>query len=139
MITPLTNWSGWLIFLPSWYIDTDAVEGLDIEAWSERYEWEQDPWGGALDYVSPVAETVATEAGDCEDYALVVLSVLARDGTPGELGYCFDGYRPRHVIAYGNGCVFSSGEIALTDPATWLRDSRYTRLIRRPVPAKLTS
>lgn len=87
---------------------------IDLEEWSEEFEWEEDPHQGYLDYLSPLEQTVESGKGDCEDYAFVALSAMKAEGRSGvDLVWCYEGNYPypKHVVVYDGEKVYSSGYI----------------------------
>lgn len=133
----LRRWAPFVTAAPGRYADPEAIpEGFDFEAWADEFEWTQDPWNGWLDVAATVPETIETERGDCEDYALVAVSWgLVRDRSGLGMAFCFPPRSPvaRHVIAYDDERVYSSGRIVEKTPSEWLEDSRYVRMLRRSV------
>ena len=137
MINPL-RWSAVAFLWPRRYIDVDAVEDINLEAFSDRYSWRQDAWNGLRDVARPVRETIVDECGDCEDYALVAASCLLRRGVDDvQLAVCFECVWgipiPRHVVAIENGAVYSSGIIHEMSLEEYLGQSDYWFALRRSV------
>lgn len=106
------------------YLDPAALDGVEFEWWTTDYEWERDEWNGYMDLAQPVTTTLETERGDCEDYALVALSHAVNVGRDeAGLAVAFRGLTPRHVIAYDETAVYSSGAILRgEDPVSYLHD-----------------
>ena len=71
----LRRWTPLTFLTPRRYVDEDPFWAeFDLEAWAaNRYEWNQDPWNGLLDFAKRPRDTVRAEEGDCEDFALVLL------------------------------------------------------------------
>lgn len=124
-----------LVFLwPHPYLDPHAVRDLDFEAWSQGFEWQQDDWNGLRDIAQPVADTIESMAGDCEDYALVAASWAAtHDHDRVGLACCFEGLRPRHVIAYDAERTYSNGTITQEGVDEFQERSIYDRVICRRI------
>lgn len=133
----LRRWAPFVYLRPDRYVDPDAVPAdFDLVEWSEEFEWRQDPWNGFRDVAAPPAETIASATGDCEDYALVALSwALARGRGSLGIAFCFPSRSPipRHVVAFDDERVYSSGLVFEKSPSEWLADSRYARMLRRSV------
>lgn len=110
-------WTPLILACPRWGIDTDYDwRSVDLHAWSDRYSWEQDAWGGLFDLAADPPKTYHSEAGDCEDFALVCASVLEAHGRPwGLAGMWSTALRPEgargHVVAFDEDRVYSSGHI----------------------------
>lgn len=123
---------------PRRYINPGAAAELDIEQYSERYEWRQDPAGGLIDTLKPPAAMVEDPRGDCEDYAFLAASwAIAADQTPVALGLCTDSYLLRHTVAIagvgtGDECVYSSGAV-YDGLDTYREQMSYDRLWVRPI------
>lgn len=105
--------------------------------WSDAdYEWTQDPWNGISDFAQRPRETVESGQGDCEDYALVAVAWAAANDR-GEIGlaFCWEWPYPwpRHVIAYDEERVYSSGSISFKSVDEWIKDSKYDFEVRRHV------
>ncbi|MFB6136419.1 MAG: hypothetical protein ABEJ04_06635 [Halobacteriaceae archaeon] len=131
-------WTPFVFLAPGRYVDrSDFWADFDFDSWSEStYEWTSDEWHGYRDVATPPAETVATGRGDCEDYALVAASwALARERGDVGLGFCWESPYPwaRHVVAYDDERVYSSGSVTRESVAEWLDGSRYVYCLRRPV------
>lgn len=124
-----------LVFLyPRPYLDVDAAGQIDIESWSTAYEWRRDAWKGFRDIAQPVTETIETEAGDCEDYALTAASwARANDRDGIGLAVCFDGVIPAHVIAFDTERTYSSGDITEESVSAYIERSEYGRALRRRI------
>lgn len=118
---------------PRWFVDRSAVADLDIEAFSRRFDWRQDKWDGFHDTIRPVAKTIDTETGDCEDYALVAASWCLAHDRPVRLGLCFEGWALSHVVAVDAERVYSSGALWNTDLDTYIEDSKYDSVLQRRV------
>lgn len=111
---------------------------FDFRGWAdEDYRWVQDRWNGFLDLARRLRVTVAAGAGDSEDFALVAVSwAVANDHDGIGLGFCFEPRNPipRHVVAYDDTNVYSSGDIEPVSVDAWLADSeRYRHVLRRRV------
>jgi hypothetical protein len=135
LVSSVGRWTPFVVLRPRRYVGRGRQwAALDIEAWSERYEWHEDEWNGWLDVARRPDDTVAAETGDCEDYALVAASwALARGRTPVGLGVCFDSWLPipRHAVAYDRDRVYSSGEITAESLDEYVDRSEYTWAVRR--------
>lgn len=121
----LRRLTAFVLVFPEWYLSTEPeVTEIDVEAFSERFTWEQDGWNGLRDIAADPVETVQTEAGDCEDYALVIASALVAQGadTVG-LAYCYRrDTQTGHVVAYDDTHVYSSGVIREESIEQYARD-----------------
>jgi len=134
----LRNWTPFVFLSPWRYVSVERDwSTFDLEAWSDQdYEWTGDPWNGLRDFASPPAEIVDAGKGDCEDYALVAASwAIARGREDVGLGFCWEWPSPwaRHVIAYDETRVYSSGQITRESVEEWLAGSRYAYCLRRPL------
>ena len=134
----LRRWTPFTFVVPGRYVDRgDRWDSFDIETWSESvYDWTQDPWNGVRDFAKEPRECVDAGRGDCEDYALVALSwAVAHDRDGVGLGFCWNlPYPwPRHVIAFDDERVYSSGEISEESVDEWMADSTYTYVLKRRV------
>lgn len=110
----ISRWTPFVFAAPENYISAHPeILSLDLEEWSEEFEWEQDGWNGYKDFASKPAETVRTGRGDCEDYALVAASWAYDRGYPMVLVWLFKGYSPmpRHMVVWFKGNIYSSGNI----------------------------
>ncbi|MUW14405.1 hypothetical protein GJ633_06800 [Halorubrum sp. CBA1125] len=132
------RWTPLTFVAPARYVDRDDWwQSFDLEAWSQsEYVWTQDEWNGYLDLAKYPRECVEMGRGDCEDYALVALSwAVAHDRDGIGLGFCWDPPYPwpRHVIAFDEEYVYSSGNIYEMSVDEWKADSRYSFVLRRRV------
>lgn len=114
---------------PTYFVDPAALpEDFSLWKWSRRFTWEQDAWRGWRDTISPVAETVRTERGDCDDYATVAASwALREERDDVRFGYCWGRPNTSHLVAVDADRVYSSGWISRpgTTFSDYIRDSRY--------------
>lgn len=135
----LDYWTPLVFLFPGRYVARDPFwTEFDLAEWSRtEYEWTQDAWNGFRDVATPPAETVADGVGDCEDYALVAMSwAVANDRDGVGLAFCWEPYYPwpRHVVAFDDERVYSSGEITRGSVDEWVDDSsRYTFALERQV------
>ncbi|WP_066414039.1 hypothetical protein [Halorubrum aethiopicum] len=134
----LRRWTPFTFLAPSRYVDRDdRWEEFDLAEWSRsEYDWTQDPWNGFRDFARRPRECVEADRGDCEDYALVALSwAVAHDRDGIGIGFCWNlPYPwPRHVIAFDDERVYSSGEIHEGSVAEWREGSRYSFVLKRRV------
>lgn len=111
---------------------------VDIEEWSDRYQWEEDDFNGFIDISQNPFETYNLERGDCVDYATVVVSwAIAHHRRGLGIGLC--GYNtraipiPRHVIAYDDDRTYSSGVINEESPDEFVSRSDYDWILTRTV------
>ncbi|MFB6138478.1 MAG: hypothetical protein ABEJ42_09130 [Halobacteriaceae archaeon] len=120
------------VLLPRPFLAPDAVRPLDVEAGTRRFDWERDGWLGALDTLTPVAETADAERGDCEDYAFVAASWALAHGRDGVgVAVCFDPL-PSHVVAFDDERVYSTGEgIVRGSGGDYLAATEYRWALRR--------
>jgi transglutaminase-like putative cysteine protease len=99
---------------PWWFVETDPEFAVvDLARWGEeKYDWTQDPLGGAIDTVRYPRDVLETGDGDCEDYAVFAASVLASRGVE-DLAFvsCTKGWIPDHTVLYADGNVYSNGTI----------------------------
>lgn len=136
-LLPFSRPTPLFILAPSRFLDSQAAAYLDIETWSDNFEWERDDWGGFKDTVTPVAETIETQTGDCDDYAAVVASwAVARDRDVSLL-LCWErGSRlpvPDHIAVVDNESVYSSGLILPMSAEAYIQWSHYERYRVRTV------
>lgn len=138
----LGRWTPFTFVAPRRYAEGSGDEArfwsaFDIEEWArQQYDWTQDPWNGFLDFASRPRETIETGTGDCEDFALVAISwALAQDREGVGLAFCweFPYPWPRHVIAFDDERVYSSGNIVETSVDEWVESSKYEFSLRRRV------
>jgi hypothetical protein len=134
----IRRWTPLTFVAPARYVDRDDWwQSFDIEEWSDsEYVWTQDEWNGFRDFAAHPRECVETGRGDCEDYALVSLSWAAANDRNGlGIGFCWDPPYPwpRHVIAFDDERVYSSGEISEESIAEWRADTRYAFVLERRV------
>lgn len=127
-----------LFLRPKSFIDHEwPWDKFDLESWSEnRYTWSQDDLNGLLDYAQSPNDTLNSETGDCEDYALVALSnIIDDDPEEAGLGFLYTAEFPpkAHVIAYDDKRIYSSGQIREQSPEEYRNESRYDYMIKRPV------
>lgn len=132
------RWTPLTFLVPSRYVDRDDFwDEFDLEEWSDEiYHWLQDDWNGLSDFATPPRETVDKGEGDCEDYALVAISwAVANDREGVGIGFCwrFPWPIPRHVIAFDDERVYSSGDVEETTVDAWVADSEYDHSVRRDV------
>lgn len=130
------RWTPFTFVAPDRYVDRDEWwTTFDLEAWSRsEYEWAQDPWNGVVDFARRPRDCVDAGRGDCEDYALVALSwAVAHDRDGVGIGFCWNlPYPwPRHVIAFDDERVYSSGRIHEGSVDEWKADSKYSVVLRR--------
>lgn len=134
----IRRWTPLTMLVPGRFVDRDAFwSTFDLETWAgESYEWVEDPWNGYLDLAKRPRRTVAEGRGDCEDFALVSVAWAVARGRSGVgLAFCWECPYPwpRHVLAYDDERVYSSGEIRETTVEDWVAGSRYAFSIRRPI------
>lgn len=134
----LDRWTPLVFLRPGRYVSRDGFwREFDLREWSDGdYEWTEDPWNGFRDFARRPADTVAGGVGDCEDYALVAASwAVARDRPGVGLGFCWEWPYPwaRHVIAYDDECVYSSGDVRRESVGAYVDRSQYDYCVRRPV------
>lgn len=134
----LRRWTPLTFLFPARYVEWDERwTAFDLGEWSDStYEWTQDPWNGVSDFAQRPAETVETGRGDCEDYALVAASWALVNGHEGVgLAFCWEPPYPwpRHVIAFDDERVYSSGHISEESVDEWLADSKYAFAVRRRI------
>ncbi|MFB6250521.1 MAG: hypothetical protein ABEI27_02345 [Halobellus sp.] len=134
----IRRWTPLTFVTPARCVDRDDWwESFDIEEWSDsEYVWTQDEWNGFRDFAARPRECVEAGRGDCEDYALVSLSwAAANDRTGLGIGFCWDPPYPwpRHVIAFDEERVYSSGEISEESVAEWQANSTYAYVLERRV------
>ena len=132
------RWTPWTMLVPSRYVDRQRDwSDFDFERWAEEsYDWVSDPWNGYLDFARRPGETIAGERGDCEDFALVAASWAIATGRNGVgLAFCWEVPYPwpRHVIAYDEEFVYSSGDVERTSVSEWVEESKYAFALRRRV------
>lgn len=132
------RWTPFTFIAPSRYVNPDdRWESFDLEEWSRSdYDWTRDLWNGFRDFAQRPPDCVDTGRGDCEDYALVALSwAVANDRDGIGLGFCWDPPYPwpRHVIAFDDERVYSSGTIHETSVEEWRIESRYSYVLKRRV------
>ncbi|MFW5917993.1 MAG: hypothetical protein ACOCR0_00775 [Haloferacaceae archaeon] len=134
----LRRWTPLTMLAPRRYVDrSDFWTEFDLQEWSvSDYEWTRDPWNGYRDFAKRPVETISEDEGDCEDYALVAISwAIARDRPGVGIGFCWElPYPwPRHVIAFDEEYVYSSGDIVDESVEEYLERSVYDSILRRPV------
>lgn len=134
----LRRWTPLTFLFPDRYVDRDERWGeFDLTEWSEDvYEWTEDPWHGISDFARRPGETVDMGRGDCEDYAIVAISWAVANGREGiGLAFCWDlpWPWPRHVIAYDDERVYSSGHTYEKSVDEYIDDSEYVFAVRRRV------
>lgn len=134
----LRNWTPFVFAFPKRYLSTsDTVTNLDLQTWSEtEYEWEQDEWNGYADFLTAPEKTVESGRGDCEDYAFVAASWAHRRYNNVQIAICFNDGNPipRHMVAWFNGDVYSSGTIHKdTSISEYVADSQYDWHLTRDV------
>ncbi|MFC5135872.1 MULTISPECIES: hypothetical protein [Haloferacaceae] len=132
------RWTPFTFLAPDRYVDRgERWAEFDLEEWSRsEYDWTQDPWNGFRDFARRPHECVEAGRGDCEDYALVALSwAVAHEREGVGIAFCWDlPYPwPRHVIAFDDERVYSSGDIVETSVDEWVADSKYAFSVRRHV------
>jgi len=124
-----------LIFVdPPSFIDIDSVKHIDLQSWSDRFSWREDPWNGLRDTAQPVPKTLQSGEGDCEDYAFVAASKRIEEGcTDVSLGLRLDP-TPAHVVVHDGDRIYSSGVISEEpDRDQYARESRYSHILWRNV------
>jgi hypothetical protein len=134
-MTKLRNWTTLVFLFPRHYAD-ESLKHVDIEHWSDEYEWRQDPWNGIKDFMRPPAETLEHASGDCEDYAMVVVSHHVANDIPVWVAVCWveGDIIPSHFVAYDEDNVYSSGTIYEdTTLEEYLPQEEYKRTLSRRV------
>lgn len=109
-------------------------ERFHLRGFSHTFTWEQDPLGGFLDTVQPVAETIDRETGDCEDYAVLAASyLLSETDADVRLAFLWKGLAPTkgHTVVATDDTVYSSGAIYDKTLAEYEAASPYTRSVVR--------
>ena len=131
----LTNWTPFVMLAPTRYVRYSRWwSRFDLEGWSqEEYEWVEDGWNGLKDFATRPEETINTNTGDCEDYALVAASVLHSRDLPTYLTFCWNWSGTMHMVAHTPNYVYSSGNILEKDIEQYIEDSEYTHSITRHV------
>jgi len=118
-----------LYVYPKLFIDNQYDwDGFDFNEWvDDSYSWDQDPWGGLEDYVTPPAQTISEKSGDCEDFAVVSMNVLHNKGEDVWLAFLYTKELPPvgHVIAYTETHTYSSGIITEESIGEYTDRSRY--------------
>ena len=132
------RWTPLTMLFPERYVDTSEFWAeFDLEEWSaSQYDWTRDSWNGFRDFAKRPVETISEDIGDCEDYALVAASWAVAHGRAGVgLGFCWDlPYPwPRHVIAFDDDTVYSSGDIVKESVTQYLDRTEYDYCLRRPI------
>lgn len=132
----IKRWTPFTFFMPNRYIDrSNFWIDFNLQKWSsEIYKWKQDSWNGYRDFAKRPAQTISDGEGDCEDYALVAASwALAQDHRGVGLGVCWKRLdpRPRHVIAFDNEFVYSSGDIRQESVEEYISRSQYSYCVKR--------
>lgn len=131
----IQRWTPLTFLSPYRYVDrSDFWKNFDIAEWSSSYTWKSDPWNGYRDFAKRPAETVSDGEGDCEDYALVVISWALANGRQGVgLEFCWKRPYPwpRHVIAFDNEYVYSSGTIRRESVKKYIDRSQYDYCLQR--------
>ena len=132
------RWTPFVFAAPDRYVSRDDFwTEFDLAEWSSSaYDWTGDPWHGYRDFAQTPLELLATGCGDCEDYALLAASwALAQGRENVGLGFCWlwPYPWPRHVIAYDDEYVYSSGRITRESVDEWLADSSYVYCLERPI------
>lgn len=138
MIRILRRWTKWFLMRPHRFVEPeDLPEDFDLEEWTDEYEYTRDAWGGKIDYVRPIPETVEKGIGDCEDYALVAASYLVgNDASEVGVAFCYDTSSlpwKGHVIAYDEERTYSSGVIRKQTLRAYLAQSDYDLAVTRPL------
>lgn len=115
---------------PERYLATgEPFASLDVAAWSERFEWEQDPLAGVADYLSDPRETVERQRGDCEDYAFVVASaLLEQDVSPVTLWWMWglrNGRPSGHTLVADDDYTYSNGKLFRKSPEAFADDNGF--------------
>lgn len=133
-----TRWTPFVFIWPRRYIDrSETVRRLNFEKWSENFTWEQDEWDGWKDFAQTPQETLQSQRGDCEDYALLAASWSHARGRGASLAFCFPKGSPvpRHVVAADDvKRVYSSGTIHKnTSLHEYIEDSDYDWFIERKI------
>lgn len=134
----LVRWTPLTFIAPSRYVDRDGYwADFDLKEWSRTaYEWTEDPWNGLIDFAQPPRTTVEEATGDCEDYALVAVAwAVAQDREGVGIAFCWESPYPwpRHVIAYDDDRVYSSGVIVDSSVSEWIDASKYAFCVRRRI------
>lgn len=139
-----------MLLFPKLYIKVERRwADISLFHWSsEEYSWDRD---GPLDFVSRPEKTFMSAAGDCEDYALVVLCIIFSKAKYSDVGeystvsdatelgdinlcVCGEGWRPNHVVVEARGRVYSSGDIfSNTDLEGFIEQTDYDWGKRRRV------
>lgn len=128
-----------LFFLfPKRYINrTLFMSETAFKYWSsEKFEWKQDPLWGLLDHVKrPRYLLKPPYQGDCVDYAAVSLGYIYNtDSETAGIAVCFNKFGfPKHIIAYDDTHVYSSGVITQESVSEYIEESDYLFSVRRPV------
>lgn len=131
------RWTMFTFASPGRYVPREEFwQEFDLHSWAdEDYEWTEDPWNGYFDFAQHPRDTVSRGRGDCEDFALVALAWAAANGREGlGLAFCWEWPYPwpRHVIAFDDERVYSSGNIRECSVEEWVEDSDYRFALRSP-------
>lgn len=107
MITMIGRLTLFYLLYPALYL-SEPLKGFDLEYWiKNEYTWKQDPFGGYLDHVQPVHETIRSGTGDCVDFSAVILSAT---DVPGRILVYNNVDRPLagHVVVEVDGTIYDS-------------------------------
>lgn len=107
---------------------TEDVGEVDVETFSEFFEWRQDRFGGLLDTIKPPTETLLDGRGDCEDFAWVVLSSwlsLDRRQTVAVVSVWDFERMVGHVVVWDGEWVVGSDGRFRTNPREYARENGY--------------
>lgn len=131
-LTDIFRWSVFFHAFPRLYLDTESDwSEFDIASFNERYEWDQDEWGGLRDTIQAPNTTRSVRHGDCEDYSALIASyLLSETDEPVSLGFVMDG-RLAHSVCFTDDTVYSSGRVHDKTFEEYVADSRWGRVFVR--------
>lgn len=133
----LRNFTPFVILWPRKYLGSEEqFKDIDIEQWSREYSWESDEWNGFKDFTQAPSITYEEKHGDCEDYAMVVLSWLKANDRDAHMLVLWQkgDIAASHVAVYDGRDVYSSGSIFRDCTVhDYVERSKYSHVLNRKV------
>lgn len=138
MKIPYSNWGPFLFLFPQSYINPQRTTDIVLPRWSvDDYTYNSDEgWWLFGDWIQTPNDTIERGTGDCEDYAIIAASWAIENnvGNP-RLAWLWEGWwppYPKHVVAYTDDIVFTSGDILdNTTIDEYVEQTDYTHYVSR--------
>ena len=102
---------------PKEFVDKEAASEItNLHRWTDlKFEYQNDPYFGLWDTLSPASETIKTETGDCDDIACVAVSWLLKNQMDAYLVVSLTDKKTLHMVAHDGNVAYDSNEVKPID------------------------